>query len=153
MINTRYAANTTVTVEKSQAEVTAILRKYGANRFGTMEDEKSAYLMFDFKGLSVQMEVPLPPLSEFSRTETGRPRGMAQQEDARSQAIKQRWRALVLAVKAKLEAVEIGISTVEKEFMAFVMMPDGRQLGDHVLPVLGEMVKTGKMPLMLGGPK
>ena len=78
---------------------------------------------------------------------------MTQQEEARSQAIKQRWRALVLAVKAKLEAVEIGISTVEKEFMAFVMMPDGRQLSDHVLPVLGEMVKTGKMPLMLGGPK
>jgi hypothetical protein len=153
MSRAAYAQNTTVSVEKSQSEVTGILRKYGANRFGTMEDETSAYLMFDFKGLSVQMVVPLPPLSEFMRTDNGRTRSASVAEEARAQAIRQRWRALVLAVKAKLEAVSIGISTVEKEFMAFVMMPDGRQLADHVLPVLGEMVKTGKMPLMLQGPK
>lgn len=151
MSEERYAAKTTVSVEKSQAEVTAILRKYGANRFGTMEDETSAYLMFEFKGLSVQMAVPLPPLSEFSRSEAGRTRMAAVAEEARAQAIRQRWRALVLAVKAKLEAVQIGISTVEKEFMAFVMMPDGRNLSDHLLPQLTKMVSDGKMPRLLLG--
>jgi hypothetical protein len=75
-------------------------------------------------------------------------------EEARNQAIRQRWRALVLAVKAKLEAVEVGISTIEKEFLAFVVMPDGRQLLDHLLPELQAIAASGKMPkLMLGGPR
>jgi hypothetical protein len=149
----RYAEGTTVSVEKSQSEVTAILRKYGANRFGTMEDESTAFLMFEFKGLSVQIAVPLPDISEYSKTETGRIRATSAAEEARNQAIKQRWRALVLAVKAKLEAVEIGISTVEKEFLAFVMMPDGRQLSEHLIPKLQEIVASGNMPKLLGGPK
>ncbi len=148
-----YAENTSVSVEKSQMEVTGILRKYGAKKFGTMEDEEQAYLMFEFKGLSVQMIVPLPSIKEFMKTEAGRPRALNVAEDARSQVIRQRWRTLVLAVKAKLEAVQIGISTVEKEFMAFVMMPDGRALSDHILPQLEEMVTKGKMPLLLAGPR
>lgn len=153
MAGKRYAENTSVSVEKSQAEVTSILRRYGANRFGTMEDEFSAYLMFEFKGLSVQIAVPLPPLSEFRTTDTGRSRSQSVAEEARAQAIRQRWRALVLAVKAKLEAVEIGISTVEKEFLAFVMMPDGRQLSEHLIPELNKIVASGAMPKLLGGPR
>ncbi len=149
----RYASKTTVTVEKSQAEVTAILRKYGAKKFGTMEDESQAYLMFEFKGLSVQIAVPLPAIEEFRRSDAGRTRTSDVAQEHRSQAIRQRWRALVLAVKAKLEAVEIGISTVEKEFMAFVMMPDGHSLSDHLLPQLQIMVENGQMPrLLLGAP-
>ena len=56
----RYAANTSVTVEKSQSEVQSILRKYGAERFGTMEDKDSAYLMFEYNHLMIQITVPLP---------------------------------------------------------------------------------------------
>jgi len=149
-----YAEKTSVSVDKSQAEVKAILRRYGADRFGTMEEASKAFLMFEFKGLTIQMEVPLPDASEFSRTETGRSRTASSADEAHAQAIRQRWRALVLAVKAKLEAVEIGISTVEKEFMAFVMMPDGRNLSEHVLPELQKMAVSGQMPqLRLGGPK
>lgn len=145
----QYAAATSVTVEKSQSEVQLILRKYGAKRFGTMEDENAAYLMFEYDQLMIQITVPLPKRSEFEKTETGRVRKSNQITDAYEQAIKQRWRALVLAVKAKLEAVEIGISTLEKEFMAFVMMPDGRQLGDHLIPNLKQIAADGKMPKML----
>lgn len=146
----KYAQNTTVSVEKSQFEVQRILRKYGADKFGTMEDKDSAYLMFQYNDLMIQITVPLPQIDEFKFTEAGRKRTNKKAEESHSQAIRQRWRALVLAVKAKLEAVESGISTLEKEFMAFVVMPDGKQLGDHLLPELQSMAKTGKMPKLLG---
>ena len=105
--------------------------------------------MFEYNKLMIQITVPLPKREEFTHTETGRSRKASQITEAYEQAIKQRWRALVLAVKAKLEAVEIGISTLEKEFMAFVVMPDGRQLGDHLIPNLRQIAESGKMPKML----
>ena len=57
-----------------------------------------------------------------------------------------------LAIKAKLEAVESGISTIEKEFLPFVVMPDGRTVSDHLLPNLKKYVVEGKMPSMLALP-
>ena len=148
----KYASNTTVSVEKSQMEVQKILRKYGADKFGTMEDSKNneAHLMFEYNSLMIQITVPLPEINDFKKTESGRLRKQNQIIEAHNQAIKQRWRALVLAVKAKLEAVEIGISTIEKEFMAFVIMPDGKQLGEHLIPELKSISSSGKMPKMLG---
>jgi len=146
---TQYARNTNVSVTQSQIEVQAILRRYGANRFGTMEDEKSAYLMFEYQGLLIQIQINMPSKDDFVRTPTGRPRNNAQIEREHEQAIKQKWRALVLAVKAKLEAVESGISTIEQEFLAFVMMPDGKPLADHLVPNLKKIVETGSMPKML----
>jgi hypothetical protein len=50
--------------------------------------------------------------------------------------------------------VEVGISTIEQEFMPFIVMGDGRVLGDHLLPRLKEAAKAGRMPrtLMLPAP-
>jgi hypothetical protein len=146
----RYAENTTVSPEKSQEEIKRILRKYGADRFGVMEEKTKAHLMFEFKGLLIQMTVDFPDKQEYKYTENGRMRSENVIETAWNQAIKQRWRALSLAVKAKLEAVEVGISTIEQEFLAFVIMPDGKSLSDHLIPNIREIAASGKMPKMLG---
>jgi hypothetical protein len=146
----RYAQNTNVSIESSQQEVQKILRKYGAERFGTMEDRKNAYLMFEYQGLMIQITVPMPDKDDFSKTETGRIRKANQVQEAYHQAVRQRWRALVLAVKAKLEAVETGISTLEKEFMAFIMLPNGKSIGDTLIPDLKQIADSGKIPKMLG---
>jgi hypothetical protein len=146
----RYAANTTVGVDRSQIEIQKILRKFGASRFGTMESPTHAFVMFEYKNFMIQMDAPLPKAEDFKKTDAGRSRKSTQVNAAYEQAIKQRWRSLILSVKAKLIAIEDGISTVEKEFMAFVMMPDGKSLGDHFLPKLVEIAKTGNMPRMIG---
>jgi len=65
------------------------------------------------------------------------------------QNVRQRWRALLLSIKAKLEAVDAGISTIEQEFLPFVVMPDGRTFSDHVLPQIESIASTGKMPKLL----
>ena len=145
----QFANNTTVSPEKTQNDIRDTLRRYGAGRFGIMEEADKAHVMFEFDRLMIQLTVSLPDKAEFVKTETGRPRKTSAVNEAYNQAIRQRWRALLLAIKAKLEAIECGISTIEKEFMAFVVMPDGKSLGDHLIPKLKNISATGKMPKLL----
>lgn len=145
----QYASNTTVSPDKSQQEIKETLRKYGAERFGVMEEKDKAHVMFEYQGLLIQLTIDLPSVDEFSRTENGRSRKSSAIEEAFKQAIRQRWRALLLAIKAKLEAIECGISTIEKEFLAFVMLPNGTSLGDNIIPEIKKISQTGKMPKML----
>ena len=97
--------------------------------------------------------LPLPAKSDkqFHRTPTGRQRrNPADAERAWEQACRSRWRALLLVIKAKLEAVQVGISTVEDEFLAWTVLPgDARTIGERLRPQIEESVKSGKPPLLL----
>jgi len=146
----KYANNTTVSPEKSQNDIRDTLRRYGAKKFGVMEEDDKAHVMFEYSNLMIQISITLPKREEFDKTETGRERKNSLANEAYNQAIRQHWRSLLLAIKAKLEAVECHISTIEQEFMAFVIMPDGRNLGEHIIPKLKDMSATGKMPKLLG---
>lgn len=145
----RYAGNTTVSVESSQREVQSILRKYGADRFGVMEDRDKAHLMFSIRGLAIQITISLPSKGDFELTEKGRSRKKSQSDAAYEQAIRQRWRSLVLMVKAKLVGIEDGITTIEKEFLAFIVLPEGITLGDKIIPQIEQVAASGKMPSLL----
>ena len=66
------------------------------------------------------------------------------------QACRQRWRALALVIKAKLEAVETGIATFEQEFLAYIVLPNGQSVGDTAIPAI-EAAAAGKdLPPLLG---
>jgi hypothetical protein len=54
------------------------------------------------------------------------------------QADRQRWRALYIVIRAKIEAVEAGIAVFEQEFLAFVVLPNGLTIGDSLVPLLKE---------------
>jgi len=54
-----------------------------------------------------------------------------------------------LVIKAKLEAVESGISVFEDEFMANIVMPDGRTVSEHVRPRIATAYESGEMPPLL----
>jgi hypothetical protein len=60
-----------------------------------------------------------------------------------------RWRALLLVLKAKLEAVESGISTIEREFLADVLLPNGMTIGAWLQPQLEAAYEGGGMPELL----
>jgi len=145
----QYASNTTVSPEKTQNDIKDTLRRYGASRFGIMEEAEKAHVMFEFERLTIQLSVGLPKKEDFNKTDAGRSRKKSAANEAYNQAIRQRWRALLLAIKAKLEAVESGISTLEKEFLAFVMLPNGESVGDRIIPKIKEVAGTGKMPKLL----
>jgi len=65
------------------------------------------------------------------------------------QACRQRWRALALVIKAKLEAVGSGISVFEEEFLANIVMPDGSTFGAYALPQIEHIYETRELPALL----
>lgn len=67
----------------------------------------------------------------------------------REQGCRQRWRALLLVVKAKLEAVECGIATFDDEFMAHILIPGGGTVGDWMGPQIVRAYELGEAPSIL----
>ena len=65
------------------------------------------------------------------------------------QALRTRWRALLLCIKAKLESVESGIETFDTAFMAQIVLPDGRTVEERVLPEIEKAYLTGVAPTTL----
>jgi hypothetical protein len=153
----RYAQNTSVSVAKSKAEIEQTLRRYGASGFMSawQDDPPMAMVGFSIDGRMVKMHVTVPAQDdeEFTLTETGRDRNESQAYKAWERACRQRWRALALIVKAKLEAVECGISSIEREFLADIVLHDGSTFGDWAGPQLEEMYEKGRMPQLLSAPK
>jgi hypothetical protein len=152
-MNARYAENTQVSSDRSRAEIERTLRRYGATAFAYGWDSEAATLMFEITNRRVLFRLPMPnPLDKkLVLTPTGKARTVKAVEAAYEQAVRQRWRALALVIKAKLEAVAAGITTVEQEFLAHIVLPDGRTVGQHALPAIGAMYETGEMRPMLPG--
>lgn len=149
----RYAANTDVSSDRSRSEIERTLRRYGASAFAYAWEGQVAQIAFKLADRQIRFRLPLPdPASrEFTLTPTGRERTASAAEDAWEQAVRQRWRALALVIKAKLEAVEAGISTVEAEFMNNIALPDGQTVGEWLSPQLAAVYAREAMPALLPG--
>src|SRR5689334_2029476 len=108
----KYAQGTQVGSDRSRSEIERTLQRYGATSFAYGWHQTSAIIAFEAKGRRIRFELPLPDRASkaFMRTPTGKPRSSQAAADAYEQAVRQKWRALALAIKAKLEAVESGIS-------------------------------------------
>lgn len=149
----RYAARTDVPVSRSQQEIERALRRYGATAFASGWDETSATIMFEIADRRVRFRLPLPDPDDpqIAHTANGRRRSAAAREQAWEQAQRQSWRALLLVIKAKLEAVEAGITTVEQEFLAHIVLPNGSTVGEWAAPQLDAAYSDGHMPALLPG--
>jgi hypothetical protein len=152
---TQFAQNTYVSSERSQQEIERITAKYGANQFHYGRDDIGRRVLIGFmiKNISVQLSFSIPSKKDYELTRQGWMRSASQVEIEWQKGYRQRWRAMVLIVKAKLEAIESGISTIEREFLADVLLPDGRTISEALIPQLTETITTGEMPLLLSAPK
>lgn len=149
---TMYAAQTSVPVEKSKAEIETILLRYGASEFVSGWGSNLAQIGFRMNGRAVRFVLPLPEQNdeEFQKTPSrGNQRSPQDAYKAWEQACRQRWRALTLCIKAKLEAVECGITTFEEEFLAHLVLPNGNTVGQWMHPQLEDLSASGKMPSRL----
>lgn len=148
-----YAASTTVSPEKSKAEIERTLARYGCKGFayGVSPDGSLARVGFGSKtgDRTYRFTLPLPTGKERSITHDGRGylRTQDGQAKAKDQVIRTRWRALCLYIKATLEAVESGIIRFDEAFAAALVLPDNRTLGEWI----PEMAATGKLPANLPG--
>lgn len=157
-----YAENTTVSVERSRAEIETVLARYGADRFAYATEEGRAMIGFAIKDVSgthlaIRMTLPLPKKGDRRFTHKKRysstvPTTTEEQAKLWEQACRSAWRSLALVIKAKLEACASGISTVEREFLADVVTPTGETIGERIRPQLQAMSDRGETPrLMLTG--
>lgn len=138
-----YAADTSVPIDRSRSEIEAMLTRRGATAFGYAQEGGRAAIMFRLPKCSVRIELQLPAAKEFAVSDAGRTRSVDAQQQAWAQACRARWRALALVIKAKLVAVDAGITTVEKEFQADLVLPDGRLVGDVVVDEYRRAVASG----------
>lgn len=147
-----FAEGTTVSVEKSRAEIEALLTRYGATRFASGWDATHAQIAFQIGNLAVRFLLPMPDVKDRRFTHVVR-RGCShlrtdlQKRGVIDQEQRRRWRALALVIKAKLEAVSTGITTLEQEFLAHIVTDDGLTVGDHIVPRLKDGPPSARLLL------
>ena len=126
----RYAEGTTVTVESSRGEITGILVKHGVTRMGWSSEPEGDTLMFSLSGFQFRFEISRPTWAEIS----GRYAQPWRIDEAKALAAewRRRWRANVLLLKAKLEFIESGDSTLTRELLPYAVLNDGRTLEQAV---------------------
>lgn len=154
-----YAVGTDVSVAKTRAELDDLLQRFGATSVATFVTSDQAAIAFEMEGRRIIFRLQLPEKSDskFWVYKHGKyserrrtPEGAAAAWEA---ACRQKWRALLLSIKAKLVSVEENIETMEQAFMAHVVMPDGRTISEHVQPRIAAAYREQKMVPLLPGPE
>lgn len=133
----RFAEDTAVPVERSAAEVKKRLRDAGADSIAVYESAERSAVAFTAQGRMYRITVPIQPGSK-----------VAAQEERRA------WRLLLLLVKAKLEAVREGATTIEREFLADMLLGDGSTVHERAREEIRIAYESGETPrLLLAGPR
>lgn len=148
----KYAQTTSVSVDVSRNEIEKTLKRYGAKSFAYATQETKALIMFEYNGKRIRFILNLPDINErrFQKTPSrGRQRTPEAQIKEWEQACRQKWRALLLVIKAKLEAVESGISVFEEEFMANIILPNNQTVAEYMLPQIDNCYKNNTLPPMI----
>jgi len=157
----KFAAETNVSVESTRAEIDGLLDRYGATAVRSTRMADVAQIEFWARERQVRFTLPLPDRNaeEFvfsfvnQHSSTRKRRNPDQQYKAWEQACRQRWRALKLAIQAKLEAVEVGIAQFEDEFLAYIVDPKTqRTVSEVIRPELAKIYSGGGGHLRLNGP-
>ena len=123
---------TSVSVERSQAEIRKLLAHHGSSRFAFGEErdemgQRWAAVTFAHGALAVRLRVPLKLVDEravrakadraYSRTADQIRDEMYEQEEKRI------WRVIAWNLKARMVAVEEGVETFEEAFLAHILDP------------------------------
>ncbi len=127
----KYAERTKVPVARSVEQIQRALKRYGADGFQYAEEGARAGIGFKAAGRLVRMTVDLPDDDQGQR---------------------QRWRAMLLVVGAKLESIETGIETFEEAFLAHIVVPGeegSTTLGKILIPNLPRLIERGELPKLL----
>jgi hypothetical protein len=128
----RFAEDTIVPVARSQDQVKTLLRQAGSDQIAVYEAAEQSAVAFRVAGRFYRINVPVKPKSRNP-----------QQEERRA------WRLLLLLIKAKLEAVREGATTIEREFLADMLTPDGQTVAEWIKEPLKLAYETGRMPTQL----
>jgi hypothetical protein len=127
----RFAEDTRVPVGQSQDAVKKLLKAAGSDQIAVYEAAEKSAVAFRIAGRFYRITVPVVEKAN------------AEQEERRA------WRLLLLLIKAKLEAVREGATTIEREFLADMLMPDGSTVAEWTAAPLALAYDKGEMPSQL----
>lgn len=144
-----YADTTTVKISQSREDIEVMLARHGATAFAYASDSQQAAVRFDIAGRRIEFRIPVKgyddPAFRLS-PERRTVRKPAAHRTAYEQHLRQRWRALFLVIKARLEAIEAGIETLDEAFLAHLVLPQGGTVGEHIVPRLDEAYAGADLP-------
>jgi hypothetical protein len=134
-----YADKTRVPVSQTRSEIERLLEKHKARKYGTAVDYEnmSARVQFHIHDRVIRFVIALPDKKKVGD-------GVRYER-----AERQRWRALLLVIKAKLESVENAIEQFEEAFLGQIVMPNDQTVAHIIKPQIAESYSTGKMPRQL----
>jgi len=125
----RYAETTKVPVEQSLLAIQAVVAKYDGGQFAYGLGDEQAVIAFTKDDRQVRFYVSM--------------------KDRDPQDRRVAMRALLLVIKAKLEAVASGIMLFEDEFLANIVLPNGSLVGQEVRARIAKAYETAEMPALL----
>jgi hypothetical protein len=153
-----YAQGTTVDVSKSRAEIDALLTRHGATQVIIKTEASRGTVAFEIDAHRYRIEMPLPSVEEV-QLKASAMRGWEGRDPSYktrwiaaelAQMHRERWRALLLVMKSKLEIARIcGFSSVEREFLADMVLPNGGTVYGELAESIHRGLSDG-MPKMLG---
>lgn len=117
------------------------MRAQGASAYGNLWTGDTASVVFEARGRQLRFDLPLPQRPKFSNQETFEREG------------RRRWRCLLLAIKAKFEAVNSGISIFDTEFLANIVIPGtSNTVAERVTPAIASAYENPniRLPPLLG---
>ena len=141
----RYAEGTTVTVESSRGEISGILAKHGVQRMGWTTEPEQDVLMFELAGGSYRFNIIRPTAQSLRERWKADGRSTAYlPTDIQVRAEwRRRWRANVLLLKAKLEFIASGDTTLDRELLPYRVLKNGS--------TIEEVLISGGLPMLASG--
>jgi hypothetical protein len=145
-----YAKGTAVDAGRTKYEIETMLRKRGARSTAMAQSGDKAMVVFELQDRQVRFVMPLPaqPPPAAARMQPGREDLSKRWE----QACKERWRAMLLAIKSKFVSIDSGVESFEEAWMAHIVV-GGATLGQRLLPDVAQAYRDPehKLPPLLPG--
>ncbi len=140
----KYAEGTTVSVERSIAELKRICEKYGATNFGFLQGDASTAVFFKYEGRLYRLDLHFQS--------SVKARNQAEEKKIKAEE-RRKWRVLILTIKAMFESIENDVLAAPLLLQPFTVLPDNTVLGERISATIEQAYLTGNMPNLLLGDK
>lgn len=137
----RYANNTSVTVDRSMIQVRQVIIKGGGDGVAIAETVEGAAVrfIFDKKAYKFVIKYPLRSQEDIAYSGNGRSRTKSQVDSAIENEKKRLWRAMWLYIKAAIEAHNNHLIDLNKSLMSHMLLPSGKTVYEKVYKNLDQL--------------
>lgn len=118
----------TTAVLDHASQLEKLLLEHDVTVFGYERAGALAVVRFQMNGRKLRLVVGMPTPSDFATLSNGRERSVTARNELYWREVRRRWSAMRALVAAKLDGIDVGITTFEAEFEQFAdaeaLIPD-----------------------------